>query len=35
MKESTQYSDVELIQKIVNGEIKLYEIVIRRYNIAS
>jgi len=32
MKESTQYSDVELIQKIVKGEIKLYEIVIRRYN---
>lgn len=32
MKESTQYSDFELIQKIVAGEIKLYEIVIRRYN---
>ncbi len=32
MKEFTQYSDVELIQKIVEGEIKLYEIVVRRYN---
>lgn len=27
-----QYSDLEIIQKINNGEVKLYEILIRRYN---
>jgi RNA polymerase sigma-70 factor (ECF subfamily) len=32
MKESFQYSEAELIQKIVEGEIKLYEIVIQRFN---
>lgn len=33
MKEQfEQYSDAEIICKILNGEIKLYEILIRRYN---
>ena len=33
MKEQfEQYSDTEIISKILNGEIKLYEILIRRYN---
>ena len=32
MKETVQYSEAELIQKIVEGEIKLYEIVIQRFN---
>ena len=27
-----QYSDIEIINKVLNGEIKLYEILIRRYN---
>jgi RNA polymerase sigma factor (sigma-70 family) len=27
-----QYSDLEIIQKINDGEVKLYEILIRRYN---
>lgn len=27
-----QYSDTEIIDKILNGELKLYEILIRRYN---
>ena len=27
-----QYSDVEIIQKINDGEVKLFEILIRRYN---
>jgi RNA polymerase sigma factor (sigma-70 family) len=27
-----QYSDIEIISKILSGEIKLYEILIRRYN---
>ena len=27
-----QYSDLEIIQKINNGEVKLFEILIRRYN---
>lgn len=27
-----QYDDLEIIQKINNGEVKLYEILIRRYN---
>ena len=27
-----QYSDIEIINKVLNGELKLYEILIRRYN---
>jgi len=27
-----QYSDIEIISKVLSGEIKLYEILIRRYN---
>ena len=27
-----QYSDTEIIHKVLNGELKLYEILIRRYN---
>jgi len=27
-----QYSDIEIIQKILNGEVALFEILIRRYN---
>jgi RNA polymerase sigma-70 factor (ECF subfamily) len=27
-----QYSDIEIIYRVLNGEIKLYEILIRRYN---
>lgn len=27
-----QYTDMEVIHKVVNGDIKLYEILIRRYN---
>jgi RNA polymerase sigma-70 factor (ECF subfamily) len=27
-----QYSDTEIIYKVLNGELKLYEILIRRYN---
>lgn len=27
-----QYTDMEIIHKVVNGDIKLYEILIRRYN---
>lgn len=27
-----QYTDLEIIQRINNGEVKLYEILIRRYN---
>jgi RNA polymerase sigma-70 factor (ECF subfamily) len=27
-----QYSDVEIINKVIEGEIELYEILIRRYN---
>ncbi|MES2394874.1 MAG: sigma-70 family RNA polymerase sigma factor [Bacteroidota bacterium] len=32
MKISEQYSDIEVIQKILNGEIALFEILIRRNN---
>ena len=33
MKEQfEQYSDTEIISKVLDGEIKLYEILIRRYN---
>ena len=32
MNEFNKYSDQELIQKIISGETKLYEILIRRYN---
>jgi len=32
MKESIQYSDSDLIQKVLDGETKLYELIIRRYN---
>ena len=32
MKESIQYSDNDLVQRVLEGEIKLYELVIRRYN---
>lgn len=32
MKEFEQYTDVEVIQKIITGEIELFEIIIRRYN---
>jgi RNA polymerase sigma factor (sigma-70 family) len=32
MKNFEQYSDYEIIQKIVEGEIALFEILIRRYN---
>lgn len=31
-KQFEQYSDTEIIQRINEGEIKLYEILIRRYN---
>lgn len=34
MKEFDQYSDPEIVGKIVSGEIKLFEIVIRRNNSA-
>ncbi len=32
MREAIQYSDSEIIQKVLNGEPKLYELLIRRYN---
>ncbi len=32
MKEFNKYSDTELIEKIIEGDTKLYEILIRRYN---
>jgi len=32
MKESIQYSDNDLVQKVLDGETKLYELIIRRYN---
>jgi len=32
MKQFEQYSDLEVIQKIVAGEVELFEIIIRRYN---
>lgn len=31
-KQYEQYSDTEIIQRIVKGEVQLYEILIRRYN---
>jgi len=32
IKHFEQYTDTTLIQKILNGDIQLYEIIIRRYN---
>jgi RNA polymerase sigma factor (sigma-70 family) len=32
MKEFEKYTDLEVIQKIIIGEIELFEIIIRRYN---
>ncbi len=32
VKKSEQYSDIEVIRKILEGEAALYEIIIRRYN---
>lgn len=32
MKEFLQYSDTDIIQKIAEGQTKLYELLIRRYN---
>lgn len=32
MKKIEQYTDLEVIQKIVSGEVELFEILIRRYN---
>ncbi len=32
MNVSIQYSDTEIIQKVVEGETKLYELLIKRYN---
>jgi RNA polymerase sigma-70 factor (ECF subfamily) len=32
MKETGQYTDVEIIQKILTGELALFEVLIRRYN---
>lgn len=32
MKAFEQYTDIEIVQKIVAGEFELFEIVIRRYN---
>ena len=31
-KQFEQYSDMDIIRKVVGGEIELYEILIRRYN---
>lgn len=31
-KQFEQYADMEIIQKIIKGEVELYEILIRRYN---
>ena len=31
-KQFEQYTDVEIIQEIIKGEVRLYEILIRRYN---
>lgn len=33
-KQFEQYTDVEIIDKIISGETKLYEILVRRYNAA-
>lgn len=32
MKASEQYSDLEIVNRVVSGEIALFEILIRRYN---
>lgn len=32
MREFERYSDIEVVQKIVSGEVELFEIIIRRYN---
>ncbi len=32
MRESEKYSDIEIIRKILEGEVALFEILIRRYN---
>lgn len=32
MKEFEKYTDIEVIQKIIAGEVALFEIIIRRYN---
>ena len=32
MKTLGQYEDIEIIQKVLNGEIELFEMIIRRYN---
>lgn len=32
MKSFDQFTDLEVIQKIIAGEVELYEIIIRRYN---
>jgi RNA polymerase sigma factor (sigma-70 family) len=32
MKEFEQYTDIEIIQKIINGQVPLFEILIRRNN---
>jgi RNA polymerase sigma-70 factor (ECF subfamily) len=32
IEQFAQYSDTEIIYKVLNGELKLYEILIRRYN---
>lgn len=32
MKESIQYSDNDLVQKVLEGDTKMYELIIRRYN---
>ena len=32
IKKSEQYTDIEIIQKIISGDLPLFEILIRRYN---
>jgi RNA polymerase sigma-70 factor (ECF subfamily) len=32
MQQFEKYSDIEVIQKVISGEIELFEILIRRYN---
>ena len=32
MNSFDQFTDLEVIQKIVAGEVELFEIIIRRYN---
>lgn len=32
VKNSKQYSDLEIIKKILNGEVALFELLVRRYN---